>query len=258
METRELSKLKSNPQNPRGAVEHDAALRELAMSIQSLGVLQPIIITPNDNIVAGHRRVEAAKLAGLESVPVIVKKLTQLEQLEMMLVENLQRADLDVLQEGAAFKLLIGYGLTVSQISKAIGVSSARVSDCMAIQDLPVDVQRQFAWGALPVSCAGVLAALPTPSEQARWTEEAVKQKWTGVALRKAIHKPERRNGNHSKPSTKPSGPRFLRDMIGQLESMDEQLDEFPDCRAIQSLLRQATSQMIDKVQEQRRAARAA
>lgn len=273
MEQRQVSQLKTNPNNPRGPVEHDVALRELAMSIQSQGVLQPIIITENDYIVAGHRRVAAAKLAGLESVPVIVKKVSQVEQLQMMLVENLQRADLNVLQEGFAYKLLADYGLNISQISKAIGVQGSRVTNCMAIVGLPGEVQRQFAWGVLPVDCARVLSGLPNTEKQIEWADYAVQHKCNGRGLDAAIQgkKRERRSimtasrvitvapqtaSEPLSPVKERGGPPQLRNMLQRLEEMDEALDGYPDFRVVQSLLRQASSQMIEKLQDRSRAAR--
>ena len=249
MEEREISKLRANPQNPRGAVERDAAFNELVASIKTLGVLQSVLITPNDLIVAGHRRVEAAEEAGLKTVPVVVKKLSKIEQLQAMLAENLQRADLNVLQEGAAYSLLVEYGLTVSQIAKAIGLKSQRVSDCIAVQGLTVEVQRQFAWGMLPVSCATPLVPL-SPSDQIIWTERAIAEKWSGDALRNAMKAPERSNGHKAAPA-KPLPS--LRYMVQQLEDMDELLDTYEGFRPTQILLRQAASQMIDRLQTSRR-----
>jgi len=254
VEEREISKLKANPQNPRGAVEHDAAFSDLVASIKTMGVLQSVLITPTDLIVAGHRRVEAAEEAGLTSVPVVVKKLSKIEQLQAMLAENLQRADLNVLQEGAAYNVLVGYGLTVSQIAKAIGVKSQQVSDCIAVQGLTVEVQRQFAWGMLPVSCASPLVPL-SPADQITWADRAIASKWNGAALRDAIKRPEHSNGHNTVSQTRLP---HLRDMIRQLEEWDELLDTYEGVRPIQTLLRQAASQMIEHLQASRRKARIA
>lgn len=254
---REISKLKANPQNPRGAVERNAAFFELVASIKSQGVLQSVLITPNDLIVAGHRRVEAAEESGLVKVPVIVKEMgSKIEQLQAMLAENLLRQDLNVLQEGAAYELLIGYGLTVTQIAKAIGVSSQRVSDCVAIQTLAEDVQRQFAWGVIPVSCAGPLVPL-SPLDQAIWADKAIAQKWNGAALRNAIKGPtSRARSNGAKSSANPAPG--LRGIVGQLENMDELLETYGGFRATQTLLRQAATQLIEALQTRKRAARLA
>lgn len=239
MEERKLSELKANPQNPRGAVTHDIPLRELAASIKSQGVLQPIIITPNNNIVAGHRRVEAAKLAGLDSIPVIVKKLSLVEQIALMLTENLQRADLNVLQEGAAYALLVEHGLAPTQIAKAIGVTGQRVADCIAIQSLPPDVQGKFAMNMLPTSCASPLAALSRAEEQIHWAHEASRNKLNGAALRNAI---SREGHEIRKPSASPR--QLIGGTIARLQRVDEQLEHDEQFSEIQSLLREAIRQL--------------
>lgn len=250
METREISTLKINPQNPRGAVTHDVALRELAMSISSVGVIEPIIITPNDLIVAGHRRVEAAKLANLTEVPVIVRKVSQSEQLQIMLIENLQRASLNLLQEGAAYIKLVEYGLTPSQISKTIGVAGSRVANCVAVQGLTEDTQRRFAWGEIHLSCAIVLAALPIEAQET-WAERAATGKMNGAALQDAIKNPsaQRKSPQYKTKikSTLPSSLRSVRDMIQWLEAIDEHLESSPHLRPVQSLIRQAVTQLIEK-----------
>lgn len=253
---REISKLKANPQNPRGAVERDAAFRDLAASIKSQGILQPILITPSGLIVAGHRRVAAAEEAGLKTVPVVVREMSRIEQLQAMLAENLLRADLNVLQEGAAYNLLVEYGLKTSEIAKAVGVAGTRVADCIAVLSLHVDVQRQFAWGVLPLSCARVLARVTPAQKQIEWADRAVKDKLNGPALDNAINAGAARSASsHARGGATANGsnPRFLREMIDHLENMEEQLNAFPDFRTVQSLLRQATNQMIEKLQKMRR-----
>src|SRR5712691_817921 len=92
-ESRPIVSLRANPLNPRGEL-HTAGLDELAESIHAQGVLQPLLITPLGVVVAGHRRLAAARQAGLSDVPVVVRDLNQVQQQEIMLVENLQRQDL--------------------------------------------------------------------------------------------------------------------------------------------------------------------
>lgn len=236
METREISKLKPNPQNPRGAVAHDSALLELAASIKSHGVLQPLVITPNDLIVAGHRRFEAAKLAGLESVPVVVKKLSQIEQLQIMLIENLQRADLNVVQEGAAFKALVDYGLTPSQIAKATGISGSRISNCIAIQVLPPDVQTKFAAKQIALSCATVLTTLTTAEDQSFWASAAAGGKWNSDDLRHAIN----HEGRAPRRKVLDSYDQVVARTITRLQHIDEGLEYSRSFSEVQGHLRDA------------------
>lgn len=95
MDTRRPAQLRPHPSNPRGPVsDSDPGIAELAASIREVGLLQPIVITPENVVIAGHRRLVAAHLAGVQTVPVIVRNVTPFEQLACMLIENLLRADL--------------------------------------------------------------------------------------------------------------------------------------------------------------------
>jgi len=96
-ETRPVNDLRPNPLNPRGEL-HVAGLDELADSIRAQGVLQPLLVTPGGVVVAGHRRLAAARMAGLSEVPVVVRDLDAVQQQEIMLVENLQRQDLSAVE----------------------------------------------------------------------------------------------------------------------------------------------------------------
>lgn len=244
MEERELAKLKANPHNPRGAITHDIALRELAMSIKTQGVLQPLLVTPSGYIIAGHRRAEAAKLAGLKTVPVIQKEMSPAEQVQVMLIENLQRADLTVLQEGAAYVWLISQGLTASQLGKALGMQTQRISDCVAVQSLPAHVQQSFAMNLLPLSCASPLAALSNDNDKLFWSSEAVRNKLNGVALRNAID----REGKSQRRVVK-NPEQLVAHFILQLKRIDEKLDYDEGLREVQVLLRQAVRLLQKKRQ---------
>lgn len=238
MEQREIAKLKPHPSNPRGSIRHDESLRELAMSIREQGVLQPIIITPSGRIIAGHRRVEAAKLAELKVIPVIVKNLSESEQLQLLLIENLQREDLNVVQEGACYTLLVAHSLTPNQIGKAIGLPVQRIRDCIAVQALPEDTQQLFAANKIALSCAAVLVELPR-QDQFHWANLAAQQKYSGTGLRKAID----REAKPHKP--RPVESDFIARTVNTLKAMDLELDAY-ELRTVQSLLRQAV-QLLQK-----------
>lgn len=188
MEFRKVSELKPNPLNPRGEVRHDIPLRELAMSIKSQGLLQPILITPDGTIVAGHRRAAAAKLADLDEVPVIIKAVSEIEQIAIMLTENIQRQDLNPVQEGKAYLLLIERGLTINKISKAVGVGGDALTLRVTIARLPEAAHVVFAEGKLPVGCAKCLQYL-APETAGAWVLKAAENGWTGTELTMAIHK---------------------------------------------------------------------
>jgi ParB/RepB/Spo0J family partition protein len=246
VETREIAKLKPNPRNPRGAVTHDVTLRELAMSIKSVGVLEPILITPHGIIIAGHRRVEAAKLVDLTSIPVIVRDIKPSEQVQMMLIENLQRSGLDVCQEAAAYVWLVEQGLTPSQISKAIGIEASRITNCIAIQSLPPDAQVYFRLGTIALSCASVLTALRTSEEKVFWANDAAKNKRDAATLRRAINA----EGESIRQSPSLTETQMSKRAIRQLRMLDEKLDYFESFRPVQALLRQTVRLLQEKAQK--------
>lgn len=184
METREISQLRVNPNNPRGEVVVDDSLRELAASIQSQGVLQPILITPDGTIVCGHRRVKACELAAVRTIPVVMRNLTEQQQLQVMLIENLQREDLTTLQTAKAYRILIDHGLSITQIAKATGFRSESISRHLDILQLHPDLHSHFD-GDQCLSLGAIFYLLPLPpEEQLRVGNMARERGWTlsGIA----------------------------------------------------------------------------
>ncbi len=135
-----------NPQQPRAAVEDDPRLLELASSIQQYGLLQPLLVTliddnpenPRYQLIAGERRWRAAQMAGADLVPVVIRQVTPELALEMALVENLQRSDLNVLEEANAFVALVeDYGLTHEQIAERVGRERVTITNKIRLLQLP-------------------------------------------------------------------------------------------------------------------------
>jgi len=143
-----------NPRQPRHKMNPDA-LRGLADSIKEHGLIQPLIVTPAPDstelapryqLIAGERRWSAAKLAGLERVPVIVRGATPQEMLELALVENIQRADLNPLEEAAAYRSLMDdFGLTQEQVAAKVGKNRTTVANALRLLKLPPDIQTALA-----------------------------------------------------------------------------------------------------------------
>lgn len=131
-----LTSITPNPHQPRVPIR-DQDLVELAVSIEEHGVIQPLIVTRAPDgyqLIAGERRWRAARLAGLSTVPVIVKDVAPSEMLELALVENLQRADLNPLEEAAAYhQLTEGFGLTQAQVARRVGKSRVAVSNTLRL-----------------------------------------------------------------------------------------------------------------------------
>lgn len=149
-QTRRLSELRPNLLNPRGPVtDADPDLADLVASVQSLGVLQPLTIAPDGTIIAGHRRYAAAKLAGLDAVPVIVADLSPTDQLAAMVVENLHRRNLTPLQTARACAALVAAGMSQRDIARRIGKSEGYISELLKVTRLPATVQVEIERGLL-------------------------------------------------------------------------------------------------------------
>ena len=154
-----------NPEQPRHVVD-DEALHGLADSIREHGVLQPLLVTVGHpegvyQLVAGERRLRAARIAGLRRVPVVVKEAASGEMLELALVENLQREDLNALEEAQAYRRLAEeFGMTQDQIAVRVGRSRASVANSIRLLGLSEDIREQLAAGAVTEGHARALLAL--------------------------------------------------------------------------------------------------
>jgi ParB family chromosome partitioning protein len=159
-----------NPMQPRTAMDPDT-LAELAASIREHGLIQPLIVTrqgPDQyQLIAGERRWQAARLVGLTSVPAIVKEASPQEVLELALVENIQRADLNPLEEAHAFRQLVDeFGLTQEQVAQRVGKSRVAVTNILRLLRLPAQAREALADGSIREGHARALLALPTAEAQ--------------------------------------------------------------------------------------------
>ncbi len=190
-----LSDIDRNEDQPRKRFE-ETALRELADSIAELGVIQPIIVRRNGSrfvIIAGERRFRAARMAGLQEIPALVREADKLERMQVALVENLQRADLNPVEEACAVQALIDEcGLTQEAVSKRVGRSRPAVANVLRLLTLPEPVLQMLREGRLS---AGHARALVTLADPARQTELALQAERNGWSVRqmedamRAVHK---------------------------------------------------------------------
>jgi ParB family chromosome partitioning protein len=187
-EIRPIDALRPNPLNPRGEL-HPAGLEELADSIRAQGVLQPLLVTPGGVVVAGHRRLAAALLAGLSAVPVIVRDLDRVQQQEIMLVENLQRQDLSCVEEARAYRRLLDGGHTTAQIARRIGVPSARINARLVFLKLDEQVQWMFHRGDLPLTLASVLLKVADPVRQRQVATMAARRQLTVPEIERIVER---------------------------------------------------------------------
>lgn len=161
--------LKPNPDQPRRHFNEDA-IEELAGSIRTRGLLQPILVRPVDRdayeIVAGERRWRAAQRAGVHEVPVVIRELDDKEAAEIALIENVQRVDLNPIEEAAAYaRLAEVYGRTQEEISKAVGKSRSHVANMMRLVALPPKCRKAVEEGSLSMGHARALLGAKNPDE---------------------------------------------------------------------------------------------
>lgn len=180
-----VSRLRPNPLNPRQILKENG-IEELAASIRSQGVLQPLLVTPEGIVVAGHRRLEAARRAGLDVVPVVIRELSVEEQQEVMLVENLQRDDLSPLEEGIAFRrLLESNKYAIADLARRLGYNSQRIQSRLVLTKLDREVQQLFHAGDLPLTLAPILVQVQDTQRQRRLATLALRRRLTVSQLEK-------------------------------------------------------------------------
>ena len=171
LRTLPVSALKPHPGQPRRHFD-EAALDELAHSIGLRGVIQPIVVRPHGHdyqIVAGERRWRAAQRARLHEVPVIVRDFSDAETLEIALIENIQRQDLNAIEEAQAYQRLIGdFGHTQEALGKLINKSRSHIANLLRLLALPESVQRYVIDGSLSMGHARALIGAPDPAALAR------------------------------------------------------------------------------------------
>ena len=164
-----IAKIRANPQQPRTAFA-ERELSELAESVKAVGILQPLIVRPEGDgyqLIAGERRLRAAKLAGLDTVPVIERTATDDELLTLALVENLQREDLNPIEKAKGFKELIErHNLTQEAAAKRLGKERSTLANFIRLLDLPEAVQHIVSRGTISMSHARALLGIPHPSTQ--------------------------------------------------------------------------------------------
>jgi ParB family chromosome partitioning protein len=159
-----LAEIHPNPKQPRSVFDEDD-LAELAESIAEVGVLQPVVVRPRPEgeyeLVMGERRTRAAKLAGLDSIPAIVRGTEDNDMLRDALLENLHRVQLNPLEEAAAYQQMLGdFGVTQEELAQRLKRSRPRISNTIRLLQLPAPVQRRVAAGVLSAGHARALLAL--------------------------------------------------------------------------------------------------
>jgi ParB family transcriptional regulator, chromosome partitioning protein len=175
-----ISSIRPNTHQPRRNFS-DASIKELAASIREVGILQPLVIRSTETgfeLIAGERRLRAAKEAGLERVPVLIRQVAESESMEMALVENLQREDLNPLETAAAYQALIdSFEFTKDQLAHRLGKSRAAVANTLRLTRLPESVRTMVLTENLSEGHARALLALETEERMLRVAEKVQSEK---------------------------------------------------------------------------------
>lgn len=189
-----MTELDRNPDQPRREFE-ESSLQALADSIRQAGVLQPLLVVEENGryrIVAGERRFRAARMAGLDAVPCIVRDFSPAEQMEASLIENLQREDLNPIEEAAAIRQFMdACGYTQDQAAKKLGKSRPAVANSLRLLSLPETVRQDVIAGRISAGHARVLAGLEDEKRQAALAQLVILEGLSVRALEKLAAQPE-------------------------------------------------------------------
>ena len=214
-----------NPNQPRMHFNKEE-LDELALSIEKDGLLQPILVREDAEgyeIIAGERRWQASQLAGLKKVPVRIKEADDMKVLELALIENLQRSDLNPIEEAYGYKRMMERGnRTQSEVASAVSKGRSTIANALRLLDLPEDAQQMLYEEKITAGPARAILAIPSDEGRARLTEKLAKEKLSvreAESLARLIAGREKQKNN---PVKKPPKPRFFRRAAKDLsESFD-------------------------------------
>jgi ParB family chromosome partitioning protein len=200
----DIGLLKPNPAQPRMRFD-DAAIEELSRSIKEAGIIQPILVVPDGEaykILIGERRWRAAKRAGLSKVPVLIRSVPERNQLEVSLIENLQREQLNPLEVALAYSRLVeGLGYTQEQVAEKVGKDRASVANFLRILKLPEEIQEDLQAGTITMGHAKAILSFAEPEAQIALARKIIKK---GLSVREAE---EIAGGLRKKPARKKPRP---------------------------------------------------
>lgn len=204
----DLDSIVPGPMQPRTHFD-EASLQSLAESIRSHGVVQPLLVRRRDSgfeLIAGERRWRAAKLAGLTRVPVVVKEVPDESLLEIALIENIQREDLNPIEEAQAYKKLIEtVGLTQEALASRVGRDRSYITNYLRLLRLPDDLQQLVKDGRLSTGHARTLLALSHPDQQRRLARQIIDGGLSVRTTEQMVH-----GMLDEKPATSPGAPRVV------------------------------------------------
>jgi ParB family chromosome partitioning protein len=177
-----LDAITPNPKQPRKDFE-DSTLNDLASSLRETGMLQPVVVRrvgQGYELIVGERRWRAAKLAGLSQVPAVIREATDAQTLELALIENLLREDLNPMEEAQAYqRLLSEFGWTQEELAHRVGRDRSTIANCLRLSKLPELVQADLRTGKLTMGHARALLSLASAEEQLRLRDQILAHSWS-------------------------------------------------------------------------------
>lgn len=256
VENRPLSGLKPNPLNPRGSVSSDdPRIVELASSISEKGVLQPLIVLPDGTVVAGHRRLEACRLAGLSTAPVIVRDMSETEQLEFMLIENIQREELTPMQIAGGYGELHRRNGSIREIALKMGCHYETVRKYICLLNMPESVQTYFNRHLLPIGLALGMSRVKSETEQLRLAELTVSGRYSIRDIENIIdggseNTPENQGTTAPAVTVFEKKRQLLDTSVDRLGSVRERLSKYEEFRPYAELILEVEDKLIEEIQE--------
>ena len=180
-----IAKIVANPHQPRSSFDHES-LEELTNSIKQHGILQPLILTATEKgfeLIAGERRLRAARMLDLKTVPAIIRDLQEQQKLELSLVENIQRKDLNQIEEAVAYQRLIDeFSITQEEVAKRVSKSRSSITNILRLLSLPSEIQKALIDNKINYSTSRVIVGLP-PTERLKFFERVLKNDLTVRAV---------------------------------------------------------------------------
>ncbi|HOD59626.1 MAG TPA: ParB/RepB/Spo0J family partition protein, partial [Candidatus Syntrophosphaera sp.] len=220
LSTLPVDQIKSNPLQPRLVID-DESIVELAESIKANGIIQPIIVNKTARseyeLIAGERRLRAAKLAGLDSVPVVIRSVDKKEQLQLAIVENIQRKDLDPIEEANAYQTLVeDFSLTHQEIAQMVGKDRPTISNCIRLLKLPLEIQAMVSEGKLSSGHARAILSIE-PEYQVLFAQHIIQYHLT---VRQAEEKAKTFIQQLEKPKPQENNPEILKTLEKDLHKI--------------------------------------
>jgi ParB family transcriptional regulator, chromosome partitioning protein len=206
-----ISQLRANPYQPRKTFNEES-IQELASSIKEHGVIQPIIVRTvlkGYEIIAGERRFRASQLCGKETIPAVVRKFSDQQVMEIALIENVQREDLNAIEQAIAYQALIDqFQLTQEELSVKVGKSRSHIANFLRLLQLPEDIKQHVSRGTISMGHARAIAGVKDDKKKMELTAITISQQWSVRELEEAIQKlDEQKEKESAKPKSRKKDP---------------------------------------------------